>query len=107
MDNRKTHEFYQNQHKSKKPTKLKKKPIKVAYISSPVMVQANNAFEFRTIVEDIMGQNSNVARFEDASMAYGTDASLMCLIPKFQLQKMFHQMVTMQPLEFNESSFLR
>lgn len=44
----------------KKPREAKKKPIKIKYISSPVMVQANNASEFRAIVQELTGLNSNI-----------------------------------------------
>lgn len=45
----------------KQPTKLaKKKPIKIKYISSPMMVRANNATEFRAIVQELTGRNSNI-----------------------------------------------
>ena len=47
--------------KYNKPTKGKKKPIKIKYISSPMMVRANNASEFRAIVQELTGQNSNVS----------------------------------------------
>ncbi|XP_057475901.1 sigma factor binding protein 1, chloroplastic-like [Actinidia eriantha] len=115
MDNPKTHDFYEHQLiKSKKPIKVKKKPIKVTYISSPVMVQANNASEFRAIVEELTGQNSDVSRFEDASMAFGNDAGPV-LDPEISTTKTVlsdgHEFEylsdMMQPLEFNESSFLR
>lgn len=44
---------------SKKPIEAKKKPIKIKYISSPMMVQANSALEFREIVQELTGQNSD------------------------------------------------
>ncbi|KAG6586326.1 Sigma factor binding protein 1, chloroplastic, partial [Cucurbita argyrosperma subsp. sororia] len=34
------------------------KPIKVKYISSPMMVKASNEFEFRAIVQKLTGQHS-------------------------------------------------
>ncbi|PRQ41767.1 hypothetical protein RchiOBHm_Chr3g0450331 [Rosa chinensis] len=34
-------------------------PIMIKYISSPMMVQANNASEFRAIVQELTGQNSD------------------------------------------------
>lgn len=49
--------------KCQKSNKTKKKPIKIKYISSPVLVQANNAFEFRAIVQEFTGKNSNSDRF--------------------------------------------
>ncbi|XVF31055.1 hypothetical protein REPUB_Repub16aG0112400 [Reevesia pubescens] len=47
-------------HKSKNPTKVKKNPIKVKYISSPMMVKASNAAEFRAIVQELTGQYSDI-----------------------------------------------
>ncbi|XP_021282108.1 uncharacterized protein LOC110414990 [Herrania umbratica] len=47
-------------HKSKNPTKAKKNPIKIKYISSPMMVKASNADEFRAIVQELTGRNSDV-----------------------------------------------
>ncbi|KAF3452324.1 hypothetical protein FNV43_RR02757 [Rhamnella rubrinervis] len=44
----------------KKPREAKKKPIKIKYISSPMMVHANSASEFRAIVQELTGQNSNI-----------------------------------------------
>lgn len=43
--------------KSKKPKKI---PIKVKYISSPMMVKAGNAEEFRAIVQQLTGQHSDI-----------------------------------------------
>lgn len=48
-----------------KPSKTKKKPIKIKYISSPMMVRASNASEFRAIVQELTGQNSNVSELSD------------------------------------------
>ncbi|XVF42253.1 hypothetical protein PTKIN_Ptkin01aG0346000 [Pterospermum kingtungense] len=47
-------------HKSQNPTKVKKNPIKIKYISSPTMVVASNAAEFRAIVQELTGQNSDI-----------------------------------------------
>lgn len=46
--------------KSQNPTKVKKNPIKIKYISSPMMVKASNAAEFRAIVQELTGQNSDI-----------------------------------------------
>ncbi|KAA0063579.1 VQ motif-containing protein [Cucumis melo var. makuwa] len=45
---------------SNKPTTIdqQNKPIKVKYISSPMMVKANNESEFRAIVQKLTGQHS-------------------------------------------------
>ncbi|MBA0699683.1 hypothetical protein Goshw_000177 [Gossypium schwendimanii] len=43
--------------KSKKPKKI---PVKVKYISSPMMVKASNAEEFRAIVQELTGQHSDM-----------------------------------------------
>lgn len=55
----------ENLQKRQKPNKAKKKPIKIKYISSPMMVQAKNASEFRAIVQELTGQNSNIVDHED------------------------------------------
>lgn len=36
----------------------KKEPMKVKYISNPIMVQANNESEFRAVVQELTGKNS-------------------------------------------------
>ncbi|CAL5363231.1 unnamed protein product [Camellia sinensis] len=70
MDNLKSYNYHQV--KIKKPIKSKKKPIKVTYISSPMMVRANNASEFRAIVQELTGQNSDLGSSEfEASLAIG------------------------------------
>ncbi|CAL5365091.1 unnamed protein product [Camellia sinensis] len=70
MDNLKSYNYHQL--KIKKPIKSKKKPIKVTYISSPMMVRANNASEFRAIVQELTGQNSDLGSSEfEASLAIG------------------------------------
>ncbi|XVF06360.1 hypothetical protein REPUB_Repub06bG0041400 [Reevesia pubescens] len=54
--------LWNNHHcyKGKNPTKVKKNPIKITYISSPMMVTASNAAEFRAIVQELTGQTSNI-----------------------------------------------
>ncbi|KAK6915381.1 VQ protein [Dillenia turbinata] len=49
----------------KQPMKGKKKPTKVTYISSPVMVRACNESEFRAIVQELTGKDSTVWSPED------------------------------------------
>ncbi|KAK3200710.1 hypothetical protein Dsin_024125 [Dipteronia sinensis] len=53
---------YQNPSKNHQTSinKVKKTPIKVTYISSPMMVKASNASEFRAIVQQLTGKNSHV-----------------------------------------------
>ncbi|KAK2637889.1 hypothetical protein Ddye_025684 [Dipteronia dyeriana] len=53
---------YQNPSKNHQTSsnKVKKNPIKVTYISSPMMVKASNASEFRAIVQQLTGKNSHV-----------------------------------------------
>ncbi|PQP93278.1 hypothetical protein Pyn_22804 [Prunus yedoensis var. nudiflora] len=58
---------------SKKPTKAKAPMIK--YISSPMMVQASNASEFRAIVQQLTGQDSNIAVFDDQQGTHDEQAS--------------------------------
>ncbi|KAK8545464.1 hypothetical protein V6N12_026298 [Hibiscus sabdariffa] len=41
-------------------TKPKKTPIKIKYISSPMMVKASSEAEFRAIVQQLTGQNSDI-----------------------------------------------
>nr|DAD36712.1 TPA_asm: hypothetical protein HUJ06_007353 [Nelumbo nucifera] len=50
--------------KSKQITKVKRrKPIKVVYISSPTMVKASNEAEFRALVQELTGRNSDDRSF--------------------------------------------
>lgn len=39
-------------------TKVKREPMKIKYISSPMLVKARNASEFRAIVQELTGQHS-------------------------------------------------
>jgi hypothetical protein len=51
------------QSKTQTPTKVEREPaepIKIKYISSPVFVNASNAYEFRAIVQELTGQNSKL-----------------------------------------------
>ncbi|KAJ6877140.1 hypothetical protein NC651_030006 [Populus alba x Populus x berolinensis] len=57
----------QEPRRSKKPTKHKKEPVKITYISSPTMVKATSASEFRAIVQELTGKDSKV---EDPFDAY-------------------------------------
>ncbi|XP_038877668.1 sigma factor binding protein 1, chloroplastic-like [Benincasa hispida] len=43
------------------------KPIKVKYISSPMMVKANNESEFRAIVQKLTGQHSPHDAFDQSA----------------------------------------
>lgn len=43
----------------KKPCQASKEPLKVKYISSPVMVNAKSAAEFKAIVQELTGKDSN------------------------------------------------
>ncbi|CAL9091021.1 unnamed protein product [Musa hybrid cultivar] len=48
--------------KSPKQSKAKKTPIKVVYISNPMKVKASVA-EFRSVVQELTGQDSDIAGF--------------------------------------------
>ncbi|EEF40356.1 conserved hypothetical protein [Ricinus communis] len=52
--------FQHQQPKFLNPSKNRKKPIKITYISSPTMVRAANASEFRAIVQELTGKDSKV-----------------------------------------------
>ncbi|XP_041017917.1 LOW QUALITY PROTEIN: photosystem I P700 chlorophyll a apoprotein A2-like [Juglans microcarpa x Juglans regia] len=54
------HEYHVQQPKTQNPpTKLKgSEPVKIKYISSPLLVKASNATEFRAIVQELTGKNS-------------------------------------------------
>lgn len=57
------HHFdHQGHNKSQRSgaNKVKKNPLKVTYISSPMKVKASNASEFRAIVQELTGKNSEV-----------------------------------------------
>lgn len=49
----------QSQSQNQNPTKVQRKPIKVKYISSPMMIKASSALEFRAIVQQLTGFDSN------------------------------------------------
>jgi hypothetical protein len=53
--------------KGQKSTKNKREPIKIKYISSPTMVKATNATEFRAIVQELTGKDSKVEDPSDAN----------------------------------------
>ncbi|KAF8017792.1 hypothetical protein BT93_H2863 [Corymbia citriodora subsp. variegata] len=70
--------------KSPKPTSLaRKKPLKIRYISSPVMVKASNPSEFRAIVQELTGKDSDAGGFSE----YSKDASLSSVQSNLQTQK--------------------
>ncbi|KAG6599333.1 hypothetical protein SDJN03_09111, partial [Cucurbita argyrosperma subsp. sororia] len=50
---------WKDQKQSQNPTKVQRKPIKVKYISSPMMIKASNAHEFRAIVQQLTGFTSH------------------------------------------------
>ena len=51
---------YQNKSKtSPDSTKVERKPMKIKYISSPIMVKAGNPSEFRAIVQQLTGKNAD------------------------------------------------
>ncbi|TXG66003.1 hypothetical protein EZV62_007278 [Acer yangbiense] len=54
---------------------VKKTPIKVTYISSPMMVKASNASEFRAIVQQLTGKNSHVPP-DEHDLVYTTTSLL-------------------------------
>ncbi|KAL4341674.1 hypothetical protein GQ457_08G005340 [Hibiscus cannabinus] len=54
--------------KTKRTTKPKKNPIKIKYISSPMMVKASNEAEFRAIVQQLTGQNSDIGDREPCTI---------------------------------------
>lgn len=53
-------------------------PIKVTYISSPMMVKASNATEFRAIVQELTGMNSDVGYcdYDDIATNGGNQSSV-------------------------------
>lgn len=67
---------YQNQPiKRQKPTKVEKKPMKIKYISSPIMVKAGNASEFRAIVQQLTGKNADPISPDDTYTMVTEEAS--------------------------------
>ncbi|KAL6146802.1 hypothetical protein ACLB2K_057479 [Fragaria x ananassa] len=58
MEQLRNHENRQQRTERRKRSKAET-PIRIKYISSPMMVQANNASEFRAIVQELTGQNSD------------------------------------------------
>ncbi|CAK9172425.1 unnamed protein product [Ilex paraguariensis] len=59
MGNRRNNN-YQHHLKGINPGRGSEEGITVKYISNPVMVKANNASEFRAIVQELTGQNSDI-----------------------------------------------
>ncbi|KAG6737350.1 hypothetical protein POTOM_058866 [Populus tomentosa] len=57
--------------RGKKSTKNKREPIKIKYISSPTMVKATDATEFRAIVQQLTGKDSKVEDPFDANEEAG------------------------------------
>ncbi|KAK4596548.1 hypothetical protein RGQ29_014550 [Quercus rubra] len=70
MDKHMNHHFQHDPNlKSQKPTKTMTKPIKITYISSPMIVKACDASEFRAIVQELTGKNSSIsADFDSCPM---------------------------------------
>ncbi|XP_061362304.1 uncharacterized protein LOC133306046 [Gastrolobium bilobum] len=58
--------------KNKRPSRRDKKEIKVTYISSPVKVKTS-ASNFRAIVQELTGQDSNVAETSMPIEANGSE----------------------------------
>jgi hypothetical protein len=60
----KLHRHHNYQHhpdqREKNPIKIERKPMKIKYISSPIMVNTRNVAEFRAIVQLLTGKSSNV-----------------------------------------------
>ncbi|KAK6911361.1 VQ protein [Dillenia turbinata] len=55
------HPTHQNSKKiNKQPIKGNRKPMKVTYISSPMMVKACNPSEFRALVQELTGKDSDI-----------------------------------------------
>ena len=71
--------------RGQKSTQNKRKPVKIKYISSPTMVKATNATEFRAIVQELTGKDSKVEDpFDSTEVAsqvprYGT--------PRFDVER--------------------
>ncbi|KAJ6886438.1 hypothetical protein NC651_026966 [Populus alba x Populus x berolinensis] len=65
----------QEPRRGKKPTKHKKEPVKITYISSPTMVKATNTSEFRAIVQELTGKYSLEDPFDAYSMISNEEAN--------------------------------
>ncbi|XAR53568.1 hypothetical protein NMG60_11022178 [Bertholletia excelsa] len=62
MENHHRSQHYLHRLSSQESAKIRKSPpIKVKYISSPMKVKAKNPMEFRAIVQELTGQNSDQA----------------------------------------------
>ncbi|CAN6587939.1 unnamed protein product [Malus baccata var. baccata] len=85
MEQLKNHQQQSQPEQSKKPTKSKAPMIK--YISSPMMVQARSASEFRAIVQQFTGQNSNTAFDEDCTTTHEQEQARWVTSSKFQASK--------------------
>ncbi|KAK0599772.1 hypothetical protein LWI29_008465 [Acer saccharum] len=66
------HHFDPSKNHQSSMNEVKKNPIKVTYISSPMMVKANNASEFRTIVQQLTGKNSHIPPADDHDLVHTT-----------------------------------
>ncbi|KAF9670126.1 hypothetical protein SADUNF_Sadunf13G0036100 [Salix dunnii] len=72
----------QEPQRGKKPTKYRKEPIKITYISSPTMFKATNASEFRAIVQELTGKDSKVEDPFDAYPVISNEVEA-CQVPRY------------------------
>jgi hypothetical protein len=54
------------------PIKVERKPMKIKYISSPIMVNTRNVSEFRAVVQLLTGKSSN-----SISLDHGTTSTMI------------------------------
>ncbi|KAK9292635.1 hypothetical protein L1049_020610 [Liquidambar formosana] len=105
---------HQNTHhlKSRKATKVEQKPTKITYISNPITVKACSPFEFRTVVQELTGKNSDVRSPGDTGLATITDEASWVLDHETPQEKLVNENVedgflnTIYSHEMDDEGFL-
>uniref|UniRef100_A0A7N2R181 VQ domain-containing protein n=1 Tax=Quercus lobata TaxID=97700 RepID=A0A7N2R181_QUELO len=108
-----TKQSYHHLPKNEKLTKSKQKPIKITYISSPTMVRACHASEFRKIVQELTGKNSDDIEIPGDNHAASSEQVGLVFNHGSPYAKTAAEIVgdpylkTMISLELNQGYFLR
>ncbi|KAM3705249.1 hypothetical protein ACJW30_03G069500 [Castanea mollissima] len=108
-----TKQSYHHLPKNEKLTKSKQKPIKITYISSPTMVRACHASEFRKIVQELTGNNSDDIEIPGDNHAASSEQVGLVFNHEAPYAKTAAEIVgdpflkTMNSLELDQGYFLR
>ncbi|CAK9314841.1 unnamed protein product [Citrullus colocynthis] len=100
---------YNNQNQSQNPTKVQRKPIKVKYISSPMMIKASNALEFRAIVQQLTGFDSDALahRRNHKSPSDGTPTPSSTLYADHEMEVLKFSDGMASLLQFDDQEYVR